>query len=275
MNYYYLIAGLQDIDIEDNKLTFSVAGFKEEIYPQLSAEDKRLMNLFYTKFDNQNLLRYLKDKEAPFDLRGNISREEIVNCLKKVDEDEPQRKFSLSYFNTFVSEYNAEQQADSIKPKWETRLTELYYQWAMKNGNQMISKWFEFNLNLNNLLSAYTSRRYRMELEVVGDNDIAEAIKTSNQRDFGLTGTFEDLDAFHRLSEEPDMFVREKNIDLLKWNKIDEYTVFNYFSIEVLFAYLVKLEIIERWVSLNHEQGEKIFRELINNLKNSVVNYKS
>jgi len=275
MNYYCLIAGLRDVDIEDNKLTFSVAGFKEEVYPQLSADDKRLMNLFYMKFDNQNLLRYLRDKEATIDERGNITREEIEQCLQPVREDEPINKFSLSYFNTFVSEYNDAQQVDAIEPKWETRLTELYYLWAMKCGNQMISKWFEFNLNLNNLLAAYTSRKYKMDVEVVGSNEIAEAIKTSNQRDFGLTGSFEDLDVFHRLIEEPDLFVREKNIDLLKWQWLDEQTVFNYFSIEVLFAYLIKLEIIERWVSLNHEQGEKIFRELINNLKNSVVNYKS
>ena len=275
MNYYCLIAGLRDIDIEDNKLTFSVAGFKEEVYPQLSADDKRLMNLFFMKFDNQNLLNYLKDKEATIDERGTISREELELCLKPVEEDEPQKKFSLSYFNTFLSEYNAAQPLDTVEPKWETRLSELYYQWAMKCGNPMISNWFEFNQNLNNILSAYTSRKYKIELEVVGDNEIAEAIKTSNQRDFGLTGIFEDLDAFHRITEEPDLFTREKDIDLLKWQWLDEQNVFKYFSIEVLFAYLVKLEIIERWVSLNHEQGEKIFRELINNLKNSVVNYKS
>ena len=274
MNYYCLIAGLRDIDIEDNKLTFSVATFKEEVYPLLSADDKRLMNLFYTKFDNQNLLRYLKNKEAPIDERGNITKEEIEQCLKPVEEDEPQSKFSLPYFNTFVSEYNAAQQVDAVEPKWETRLIELYYQWAMKCGNQMISKWFEFNLNLNNLLAAYTSRKYKMELEVVGNNEIAEAIKTSNQRDFGLTGNFEGLDVFQRLSEEPDLFEREKKIDLLKWQWLDEQNVFKYFSIEVLFAYLIKLEIIERWVSLNHEQGEKIFRELINRLKDGVVNHK-
>jgi len=274
MNYYCLIAGLRDLDIEDNKLTFSVADFKEEVYPQLSADDKRLMNLFYMKFDNQNLLRYLKDKDAQHDERGNISRKEIEQCLKPVDEDEPQIKFSLPYFNTFLSEYNNIQQVDVVEPMLETLLAELYYVWAMKCGNRMISKWFEYNMNLNNILSAYTSRKYKIEIDVVGDNEIAEAIKTSNQRDFGLTGIFEDLDVFHRLTEEPDLFVREKNIDLLRWQWLDEQNVFNYFSIEVLFAYLIKLEIIERWVSLNHEQGEKIFRELINSLKDSVVNQK-
>ena len=35
-NYYCLVAGLPDISIDDGKLSYSVADFKESIYPQLS-----------------------------------------------------------------------------------------------------------------------------------------------------------------------------------------------------------------------------------------------
>jgi hypothetical protein len=111
-----------------------------------------------------------------------------------------------------------------------------------------------------------------MDVEVVGNNEIANSIKTSNQRDFGLSGNFENFDVIQRLAEEPDLFEREKKIDLFKWQWLDEQIFFKYFSIEVLFAYLVKLEIIERWVSLDPVEGEKLFRKLINGLKESVVN---
>ena len=275
MNYYCLIAGLPDVRIEDNKLIFSMTGFREEVRPQLSAADAALMDLFYTKFDNQNLLHFLKNKEAKFDERGNITKEELEEGLKLISEgDDSKNKHIPPYFKTFVEEYKAAQPGDTETVKWENRLTELYYQWAMKCGNKLITRWFKFNLNLNNILSACAGRKYQMDIEVVGDDEITESIKRSSQRDFGLTGTFEDLDVFHRLTEETDLFVREKNIDLLKWQWLDEQNIFKYFSIEVLFAYLVKLEIIERWVSLNPEEGEKIFRKLINNLKESVVNHK-
>jgi len=49
---------------------------------------------------------------------------------------------------------------------------------------------------------------------------------------------------------------------------LEENTVFDYFNIEYIFAYLCKLQILERWVSLNAEEGEKVFRDLINDLKN-------
>ena len=280
MNYYCLIAGLPDIEFEDHKLPFTIAGFREEVRPLLSGDDVRLIDLFYTKFDNLNLLRYLKNKEAKFDERGNLSKEALEEDLNLIrDEEKPKNRYFPPYFKGFVAEYydvqQAQQQVETDDAKWENRLAELYYQWAMKCGNQMIRNWFEFNLNLNNLLAAYTGREYEIEVEIVGDNEVAEAIKTSRQRDFGLTGTFDDLDIFQRLAEETDMFEREKKIDLLKWQWLDEQTFFKFFSIEWLFAYLVKLESIERWTSLNPEQGEKLFRELINSLKNSVVNYKS
>ena len=275
MNYYCLIAGLPDIEPDDSKLVFSIADFKEEVRPQLSADDVRLLDLFYTKFDNHNLLRYLADKEARFDERGNIAKEELEEGLKLIsEEDSSESKNIPPYFKIFIDEYREAQQVDTDNAKLENRLTELYYQWAMKCGNAMITRWFEFNLNLNNILSAYAGRKYQMEIEPVGDNEVAESIKTSNQRDFGLTGTVEELETFQRLAEEHDLFEREKKIDLLKWQWLDDQTFFKYFSIERVFAYLVKLEIIERWASLNPEEGGKIFRELINRLKEGVVNHK-
>ena len=41
---------------------------------------------------------------------------------------------------------------------------------------------------------------------------------------------------------------------------------------EKVFAYLVKLEIIERWLSLDLVEGRKLFRSFIDSLKESVVN---
>jgi len=280
MNYYYLIAGLPDIKIEDNKLTFSISDFKREVRPQLSKADVKLFDIFYMKFDNENLLNYLKDKEAAaFDERGSITKDELEECFRPVmiseDEYRPNNKFPLPYFKTFVTEYNEAQQVETNvadAAKWENRLAELYYQWAMDCGNKLIADWFEFNLNINNIMAAFTSRKYKMDIDVVGNNEVAELIKTSKLRDFGLTEKIEDFDIIQRIADDTDLFEREKKLDHMKWQWLDEQTFFKYFSIEVLFAYLVKLEIIERWINLDPVEGEKLFRSLINNLKDNVVN---
>ena len=332
MKYYHLIAGLPDIKIEDNKLTYSIADFREEVRPILSGFDVRVMDLFFMKFDNQNLLNFLKDKEeSRFDERGNITRSEMEECFRLVSTGKKlKNKYFLSYMKAFVVEYLIAQGIDdpyAKKPrerkkkpweedeentpqvdegntpekdentqqeeeknvsqvdnnetpqvdendtaKWENRLAELYYKWAMECGNKLVSDWFEFNLNINNILAVCAGRKYKMNVEVLGNNTVAEAVKTSKLRDFGLTEIFEDIDLFLRLADEPDMFEREKKIDLMKWQWLDDQTFTKYFSIEIIFAYLIKLEIIERWVSFDPIEGGKLFRCLINDLKENVVN---
>lgn len=45
--YYYLVAGLPKLALEDNKLSYTVADFKEDIYPALTVADKKLVSLFF------------------------------------------------------------------------------------------------------------------------------------------------------------------------------------------------------------------------------------
>ncbi|MDR2037467.1 MAG: DUF2764 domain-containing protein [Bacteroidales bacterium] len=271
MKYYCLIAGLPEIEIDDNKLSINISDFREDLRSQLSDKDNQLIDLLYTQYDNQNLLRYLNDKDAELDTRGNLTKEELEEGIRLISEDEdPKNKHFPPYFKTFIEEFKETQTAVE-STRWENRISELYYQWAMQNKNKFVSKWFEFNLNLNNILTAYTYRKYQMETEVVGDNEVAQSIRGSNQRDLGLTGTIDNLEELQRIADESDLFEREKKIDLLKWSWLDEETFFEYFTIERIFAYVIKLGIIERWANLDHEEGKKIFRELINRLKESVV----
>ena len=59
--YYYLIAGLPELSLEDNKLNYTMASFREELYPELSKNDREIVDLLYLKFDNKNLLILLKE----------------------------------------------------------------------------------------------------------------------------------------------------------------------------------------------------------------------
>ena len=104
--YYYLVAGLPELTLEDSKLSYTVADFKTELYPALSEDDKKLIDLFYLKFDNANVLKLLKDKDAAIDPRGNYSSEELVEYISQLkDGDEVSDSVFPSYLSTFISEY--------------------------------------------------------------------------------------------------------------------------------------------------------------------------
>lgn len=269
--YYYLVAGLPELTLEDSKLSYTVADFKAELYPELSDEDRKLIDLFYLKFDNANVLKLLKDKDAVIDPCGNYSAEELAEFISLLkDGDEVADAVFPSYLSTFISEYFNTPAEDEFLH--EDRLAALYYDYAMKCKNKFVSSWFAFNLTMNNILVALTARKFKMDIAplIVGDTEVCEALRTSGARDFGLTGEVDFLDQLVKISETEELVEREKKIDQLRWNWMEEATFFNYFTIERLFVFLLQLEMIERWISLDKEKGNQLFRSIIATLKDEV-----
>ena len=270
-NYYCLVTGLPELLLEDGKLSYTVSNFKTEIYPQLSKADKKLVDMFYLKFDNRNLLALLKDKEASVDTSlGNYSADELLSVITSLKEETaPDKKFP-PYFYEFAKLYL--ETPDEERWGLEDKLHGYYYNYAIKCGNSFVSAWFELNLDVNNILAALAARKYKMEVAKVpvGDNFVADALRSSNARDFGLADDLEYFDQLVRINDTVDLVEREKKIDLLKWNWMEDNTFFNYFTIEKIFVFLMKLEMIERWVSLDKEKGNELFRQLIDQLKDEV-----
>lgn len=278
--YYYLISGLPNIALDDSKLAYSVCDFRAEIEGLLSWKDKKLIDLFYLKYDNINLLAHAKKPDYDPDPKGRITYDEF-NALYKALKDEektPKNDHVPPYFVEFFKLYLTEESKDNKTEKefisWEDRLAALYYDYAMRCGNKFISNWFELNLNINNVLTAITCRKHGFDKAnyIVGQNEVAESIRMSNARDFGLGDSMDYLPEVQRVAEETDLIVREKRIDLLKWKWLDDNTFFKTFEIESVFAYLLKLEMIERWVSLDKVTGEKTFREIVGAMKKGSEN---
>lgn len=271
-NYYAFVAGLPDLSIDDAKLVWTQARFKEELQDALSSDDLKLIKLYFMQFDNKNLLAYLKNKDSKLDEKGNLSAqdlEEVVQLMKEFER--PVDKRIPSYFPTFFAAYNQEKSEDN-PVVMQDYLSSLYYDYAMKTRNKFASRWFEFNLNVNNVLSAFTSRAYGMDVasSIVGDNEVSLALRSSNARDFGLTNVLDEFEQLRKIADEPDLLEKEKKIDRLRWQWLEENTFFKYFSVEKILAYLIKIEIQERWAKLNPETGEIQFRNIIGRLKSEV-----
>lgn len=269
--YYYLVAGLPELTLEDSKLSYTVADFKMELYPALSEENKRLIDLFYLQFDNANVLKLLKEKDAAIDPRGNYSAEQLAEYILLLKEGgEVSDCIFPSYLSTFISEYFNTPAEDEFLH--EDRLAALYYAYAMKCKNKFVAAWFGFNLTINNVLVAFTARKFKMDVAslIVGDTEVCEALRTSSARDFGLSGEVECLEQLVKISETEELVDREKKIDQLRWNWMEEVTCFDYFTVERLFVFLLQLEMIERWISLDKERGSQLFRSIIAALKDEV-----
>lgn len=91
-------------------------------------------------------------------------------------------------------------------------LSGLFYSYGMNSENQFVRSWFEFNLNLNNLLTAIYCRKHRINQDkyIVGDTEVSNILRTSNARDYGVGVLFDYTEEVIKLSDEQDMLDREK-----------------------------------------------------------------
>lgn len=278
--YYCLIAGLPNIALDDSKLAYTVSGFREELDGILTSKDRRLIDLFFLKFDNANLIQFLKTPDAEPDGRGTISVSDYRAALRALRDEEAIPKATIKRLPAYVVDFlklylQSEEKGEAMENvSWDDRLAAFYYAYAMKCGNRFVADWYELNLNMNNMLAAITCRKHGLDKSgyIVGENEVANALRTSNARDFGLGDTVEYLPDLQRIAEETDLMAREKKIDLLKWGWLEENTFFKTFDIECVFAYMLKLEMIERWVTLDKTTGEKTFREIVGAMKKGSEN---
>ena len=271
--YYYFVAGLPDFSFDSTKLPFSVSEFKEMLYDELKQDDKKLIDKYFLEVDKENLLKLLSDKEAVMKESGVYSRDEILDTIKSIKEDKDANPKSIApIFESFIRQWLKED-AEQESRNWEDILTTLYMEYGVSVKNTLVSKWFTLNLNIGNTLAAIYSRKYGLDVKqvVVGNNDIGKTIRAnSGSRDFGLEQELDYFDTLLKISEDTDIYERERKIDRFRWDWLEENTVFDYFNVEYLFSYLCKLQILERWVGLNAEEGQRVFRELIANMKKEV-----
>ncbi len=273
-NYYCLVAGLPELAFDGSKAPFTVEKFREEVYPFLKKEDARCIDLFFMAWDNANILLLLRDgADSLLERKGCYSKEQLLEIMAAAKEGDPRRSDIPEYMYDFLEYYYANEERTDIL--WEDNLALRYYAYAMKCGNKFISEWFDFNLNVNNILVAVLARKYKLNIEtcVLGDGEVAEAIRTSGARDFGLTGVLDYLEMVIRISENDKLQERERMLDDMRWNWLDDNSVFDYFTVERLFVFLQKLDIIERWAVLDAEKGMQRYKELIDELKSGTVSF--
>ena len=252
-SYYYLIAGLPDIRFDDTKAALSVDQFREEVFASLTGADRKLLDL----------LRLEKD------CRGFIGSALMEELVADVKADEAKRQDIPSFLYDFVGEWLDESWRQKAAFA-EDRLWGLFYDYAMNCAdNELVGRWYEFNLNLNNIISGITARKYDLDIHkvIVGQNEVAQALRTSGARDWGLSQELDYFDDVARLVEEGDLAEREHKVDMLRWNWLEEHTFFNFFTVERLFSYMVRLDMVERWTTLDKEKGQQLFRQLIGELK--------
>jgi hypothetical protein len=262
-NYYYLVAGLPDIILEQSKLSVTLGEFKEELQAHLHPDDYVLVEKLFLKSDNHNVLNMVMKNIEEFDTNGKYSFDEIEEEIK-----EPE--VLPEYLKNFINSFKASQAFDA-EMSWVDQLNTLFYEEMMQLPNEFLRTWFEFERDVKNVLTGLAARRHKIPAAnlLIGNTTVTSAISKSNARDFGLSAEFPFVEKLTQINENTNLLEREKAIDQFKWNHIDEINTFNYFTIEVILGFVIKLEMVERWLKLDKKTGEEMFNRLLKDLENS------
>lgn len=266
-NYYCLMAGLPEFNLNDRGASYTIDDFIEECSGVLSDSDKKLLFYFFLKYDCLNLLEILQNPDAEISSYGNFSKEQYHDLITSVKEKEPYVHRFPSFMERFVREYSDNVGIVGYFPKDAMMLE--YYKYAMECPNRMIASWYKMNFDVTNILTAMIARQngWNVGEYILGDNEICEMIRTNNTKDFNLVAEYDYVSDLIKIVDCNDPVEKELRIDAFKWVWLDDKTFFDVFSIDAIFACMCKLEMLKRWDNLDVDKGKATFRRIMEDLR--------
>jgi hypothetical protein len=266
--YHYLVAGLPDLVFADRKMPFGVSELRQMVFDEVHHDDKPLVAQLFLPFDHVNISNALFQRKRPFNANGWLSQNEVMQLVDKKQAVELEALAPFGYISDCIQDvFDAE--TEISKTVFETRLTNAYYQMLEQSSCAFVQRYAVFDKNIRNVFAALNGRKFEMPFEngLIDDNDSVELLRKNRSRDFGLSSEIDNLEELLALFEIDDLVERELKLDLLRWHFIDEAVFFNYFSIERVLAFLLKLMMVERWMVLNEEKGRILFAQLLRDVQ--------
>lgn len=261
-NYYSLVAGLREYALDADTKGFDAKGIVEEILDGVCASDASEVRLLYGYYDCENILALRAGRSAHNPL-GNLSREELEQELKA-----PSRlpQGIARVVKAYADPEGEEAEEVDTSRRFETTLFAAYYDACRRSRSRFLRVWSEFDRTLRNVMAALAARAASRPVEevVVGGGDVAEQLQRSSAADFGLRGELPYIDSvIAAMNDEANLMEKERKIDLVRWEEASELATFDYFNINAILSYLVRINIVARWARLDAARGREMFNRLL------------
>ncbi|MBQ5394146.1 MAG: DUF2764 family protein [Alistipes sp.] len=264
-NYYSLVSGLREYTLDSDRKGFDPLAIRAEVLEELSSSDARQVELLYTYYDCENLAARRAGRTAHNAL-GNLTADEIHEELQHPSllPEELQQ-----VVRAFADPEGEDAEEVNTTQRFEKALFAAYYALCQRKGSRFLKSWSAFDCNLRNVTAALTARELGRSVEevTVGGGEIVEQLERSSASDFGLRGELSYIDTLiAALQDEQNIIEKEHKVDMIRWNESLELSVFDYFDLNAILAYLVRLNIVARWSLLDAERGRELFNRLMQEL---------
>lgn len=139
-------------------------------------------------------------------------------------------------------------------------LDEAFYTRARSSRSRFIREYFAYDRRLRNTKAQWLDETLGLDTRkdrIVFEEDANEA--------------FDDEKRILEILRGKDILAREKALDELMWEKADEITRLDVFSLDLILAYVTKQMTVQRWQQLSEEEGRKFLRKLVDELRNTNI----
>lgn len=129
------------------------------------------------------------------------------------------------------------------------------YERATRSSNRFIREYFTFDLAVRNAKVDYLNkalgRPYGQDKVILGEEE----------------PDFDEREKVDAVLNGSDILERERGLDDIMWEKIDDITRMDIFDIEFILGFVAKLMIIDRWNKLDPQTGREMFRRLVEEIR--------
>lgn len=152
----------------------------------------------------------------------------------------------------------------------DANLNSHFYCAALSHKNPFISNYFKMDLQIRNKTVEFLSRPGKAK------QDPAALSKYQININKDLEMDPDDAVRLQTVFETSNILEKEQMLDKYKWEKINAFTVFNYFDINTILAFLAKARMIDRWNKLDKNVGREMFKKLVDEVRGTFkgINYK-
>ena len=140
-----------------------------------------------------------------------------------------------------------------------------FYKEALASRSTFIQEFFQFDLNVRNAKVRYLNQALGRDPQ----KDVL-SLADPDAEDQGIEveePEFKEAARLQAILEGKDILARERGIDDLYWDKIDEITLFDYLNFSKVLGLIVKMMIIRRWLLLDEEAGRAMFKRLVDEVR--------
>lgn len=145
------------------------------------------------------------------------------------------------------------------------KIGQEFYKEALGHGNAFIRDFFQFDLNVRNAKVRYLN-------QALGRDPLKDVLSLTDPDadEMGIEieePEFKEAARLQAILEGSDILARERGIDDLYWDKIDELTLFDYLNFDRILGVVVKMMIIRRWLLLDEQTGREMFKRLVDEIR--------